>query len=83
MFRLNNIQSSILGNLSQKIDLFLTTLCHEQIVILSYIISAISLVCLIGYILRKNMHQKKILRQLKEKEQLWKKKYNEKHPYRT
>ncbi|WP_455482066.1 hypothetical protein V4P56_06415 [Bartonella sp. B35(2025)] len=80
MLSINNIQSRILGNLSQQIDFFLITLCHEQIVVLSYMISAIFLICLIGYTLHKSVHQKKILQQLKEKELFWKEKYNDNHP---
>lgn len=68
MLDLNGIQSGILGNLSLKIDFFLGNLKHEQIVILSYMLSAISLFCLIGYILCKALYQKKILKQLNDKE---------------
>ncbi|WP_244979336.1 hypothetical protein [Bartonella queenslandensis] len=68
MLDLNGIQSGILGNLSLKIDFFLGNLKHEQIVILSYMLSAISLFCLIGYILCKALSQKKILKQLNDKE---------------
>ncbi|UNE54339.1 hypothetical protein [Bartonella machadoae] len=68
MLDLNNIHNEVLGNLSQKIDWFLGTLHHEQIVILSYMFSALSLLCFIGYILYKGQYQKKILQQLKQKE---------------
>ncbi|WP_375615587.1 hypothetical protein [Bartonella sp. AP58NXGY] len=68
MLDLNGIQNGLLGNLSLKIDFFLGTLKHEQIVILSYMLSAISLFFLIGYILCKALYQKKILQQLNNKE---------------
>ncbi|WP_375661966.1 hypothetical protein [Bartonella sp. OC16QHHD] len=83
MLDLNGIHSGLLGNLSQKIDFFLSTLKHEQIVVLSYVLSAISLLCLIGYILCKALYQKKILQQLNKKELSQKEKYNEKHPSKT
>ncbi|WP_336287692.1 MULTISPECIES: hypothetical protein [unclassified Bartonella] len=83
MFNLNGTQNGFLGNLSQQIDFFLGTLRHEQIVVLSYILSAISLLCLIGHILRKSVHQKKTLQQLKEKELFQKEKYNETHSSNT
>ncbi|WP_375656396.1 hypothetical protein [Bartonella sp. CM120XJJH] len=83
MLDLNSIQGGLLGNLSQKIDFFLSTLKHEQIVVLSYVLSAISLLCLIGYILCKALYQKKILQQLNKKEFSQKEKYNEKHPSKT
>ncbi|WP_375644390.1 MULTISPECIES: hypothetical protein [unclassified Bartonella] len=83
MLDLNGTQGGLLGNLSQKIDFFLSTLKHEQIVILSYVLSAISLLCLIGYILCKALYQKKILQQLNKKELSQKEKYNEKHPSKT
>ncbi len=68
MLDLNGIHGGLLGNLSQKIDFFLSTLKHEQIVVLSYVLSAISLLCLIGYILCKALYQKKILQHLNKKE---------------
>ncbi|WP_156851361.1 hypothetical protein [Bartonella refiksaydamii] len=68
MLDLDSIYSGFLGNLSQQIDFFLGTLRHEQIVILSYILSAISLLCYIGYTLLKGIYQKKILQQLNKKE---------------
>ncbi|WP_336278773.1 hypothetical protein [Bartonella sp. CB175] len=83
MLNINSIESVLLGNLSQNIDFFLGTLHREQIVVLSYILSAISLLCLIGHILRKGIHQKKILWKLKEKELFHKEKYNENHPSQT
>ncbi|WP_042995268.1 heme exporter protein CcmD [Bartonella quintana] len=83
MPELNSIHSGLLGNLSQKIDFFLGTLHHEQIVVLSYMLSAISLLGLIGHIVRKAIHQKKILQQLNEKELFQKEKYNENYPSKT
>ncbi|EJF79736.1 hypothetical protein [Bartonella doshiae] len=83
MPHLNSMKSGILGTLSQKIDFFLGTLHHEQIVILSYMLSAISLLCFTGYILRKAIHQKKILQRLNAKELFLKEKYNEKHPFKN
>ncbi|PIT70274.1 heme exporter protein CcmD [Bartonella tribocorum] len=83
MLDLNGIQSGLLGNLSLKIDLFLGTLKHEQIVVLSYTLSALSLLCLIGYILCKALYQKKILQRLNKKELLKREKYNEEHPSKT
>ncbi|MBB5073873.1 hypothetical protein HNQ69_000999 [Bartonella callosciuri] len=83
MFDLNSTHSGLLGNLSKQIDFFLGTLHHEQIVILSYIFSAISLLCLIGHILCKAFYQKKILQQLNKKELFRKGKYNENHPSKT
>lgn len=68
MLDLSSTHSGILGNLSQQIDFFLGTLRHEQIVILSYMLSAISLLCFIGYTLYKGIYQKKILQQLNKKE---------------
>ncbi|EJF85508.1 hypothetical protein MCY_01069 [Bartonella rattimassiliensis 15908] len=68
MLDLNGIHNGLLGNLSQKIDFFLKTLKHEQIVVLSYMLSAISLLCLIGYILCKALYQRKILQRLNKKE---------------
>ncbi|WP_246464839.1 hypothetical protein [Bartonella phoceensis] len=79
MFHLNSLHSGLLGNLSQQIDWFLGTLHHEQIVVLSYILSAISLLCLIGHILCKAAYQKKILQQLNKKELFRKEKHNENH----
>ncbi|WP_455480829.1 hypothetical protein V3564_06905 [Bartonella sp. B12(2025)] len=83
MLDLNGIYSGLLGNLSQKIDFFLGTLHHEQIVVLSYMLSAISLLCLIGHILCKSIYQKKILQQLNKKELFRKEKYNENYPSKT
>ncbi|MBB4075990.1 heme exporter protein D [Bartonella fuyuanensis] len=83
MFNLNVIHSGLLGNLSQKIDYFLGTLKHEQIVALSYLLSAITLLCLIGYILCKALYQKKILQQLHKKKLSQKEQYNEKHHSKT
>ncbi|MET3559621.1 heme exporter protein D [Bartonella japonica] len=80
MLDLNNIYNRLLGNLSQQIDFFLGTLHHNQIVILSYMLSAISLLCLIGHILCKAIYQKKILQQLNKKEPFRKEKYNENNP---
>ncbi|ABM44773.1 heme exporter protein CcmD [Bartonella bacilliformis str. Heidi Mejia] len=77
MLDLNNIQNQHLENFSQRIDRLLGTLHHEQIVVLSYVLSAIILLCLIGHIIRKSAHQKKILQQLQTKELIWKEKYNE------
>ncbi|WP_246786252.1 hypothetical protein [Bartonella taylorii] len=68
MLDLNSTHSGLLGNLSQQIDFFLGTLHNEQIVILSYMLSAISLLCFIGYTLCKGVYQKKILQQLNKKE---------------
>ncbi|WP_330168495.1 hypothetical protein [Bartonella grahamii] len=83
MLDLNGIQGGLLGNLSQKIDFFLSILKHQQIVVLSYVLSAISLLCLIGYILCKALYQKKILQQLNKKELSQKEKCNEKYPSQT
>ncbi|AQX28699.1 MULTISPECIES: heme exporter protein CcmD [unclassified Bartonella] len=83
MFELNNTQNEVFGNFVEKIDFFLATLHHEQIVALSYILSASVLLCFIGYILRKSVRQKKILKQLQTKETIWKKQYNESHPSQT
>ncbi|WP_455476009.1 hypothetical protein [Bartonella sp. B17] len=83
MLNLNSSQGGLLGNLSQQIDFFLSALHHGQIVILSYMLSTISLLCFLGYILYKNIYQKKILRQLKEKELFQKEKCNENHPSKT
>ncbi|WP_142416238.1 hypothetical protein [Bartonella massiliensis] len=83
MLDLNGIHSGLLGNLSQKIDVFLGTLEHEQIVILSYGLSAISLLSLLGYILCKALYQKKILQQLNKKKLSQKEKYNEEHLSKT
>ncbi|CAK00611.1 heme exporter protein CcmD [Bartonella tribocorum] len=83
MLDLNGIHSGLLGNLSQKIDFFLGSLKHKQIVVLSYTLSAISLLCLIGYILCKALYQKKILQQLNKKEFSQKEKYDEEHPSKT
>ncbi|ETS09732.1 hypothetical protein [Bartonella henselae] len=83
MFDFHNMHSGFLGNLSQQIDFFLGTLHHKQIVILSYIFSAISLLCFIGYILCKTLYQKKILQQLNKKELFRKEKYHENHPSKT
>ncbi|MDD9328883.1 MAG: hypothetical protein PV354_00270 [Bartonella sp.] len=80
MFQLNNTQNEAFGNFVQRIDLFLGTLHHEQIVALSYILSASVLFCFIGCILYKSMRQKKILKQLQIKETIWEKQYNENHP---
>ncbi|WP_208440774.1 hypothetical protein [Bartonella raoultii] len=80
---LNSIHSGLLGNLSQQIDWFLGTLHHEQIVLLSYMLSAIFLLCLTGHILCKALYQKKILQQLNKKELFWKEKQNEKHTSKT
>ncbi|WP_273756390.1 MULTISPECIES: hypothetical protein [unclassified Bartonella] len=76
----NSIHSGLLGNLSQQIDFFLGTLHHKQIVILSYMLSAILLLCLMSHILCKALYQKKILQQLNKKELFWKEKHNEKYP---
>ncbi|WP_019223184.1 heme exporter protein CcmD [Bartonella rattaustraliani] len=83
MLNLNNIHNEFVGNLSQQIDWFLGTLHHEQIVLLSYMLSALSLSCLIGHIFRKALSQKKILQQLNKKELFGKEKYNEKHSSKT
>ncbi|WP_317992627.1 hypothetical protein [Bartonella gliris] len=83
MLDLNSTNSGLLGNLSQQIDFFLGTLHHEQIVILSYILSAISLLCFIGNILRKGIYQKKILQKLNEKGLFQREKYNENYPSTT
>ncbi|WP_455479496.1 hypothetical protein V4B17_07445 [Bartonella sp. B23] len=80
MFDLNSIHSGFLGNLSQQIDWFLGTLHREQIVLLSYMLSAVSLLCLIGHIFCKAVYQKKILQKLNKKEPFRKEKYNENHP---
>ncbi|WP_273759736.1 hypothetical protein [Bartonella sp. ML70XJBT.G] len=80
MLDLNSSHSGLLGNLSQQIDLFLGTLHHKQIVILSYMLSAIFLLCLMGHILCKAIYQKKILQQLNKKEVFWKEKHHEKYP---
>ncbi|WP_332065315.1 hypothetical protein [Bartonella sp. CB189] len=77
MQNLSSIQSGFLENLSQKIDFFLGTFHREQIVMLSYMLSAIFLLCFIGYILCKGIHQKKILWELKEKNCLDEKRYND------
>ncbi|AGF74006.1 hypothetical protein BAnh1_01140 [Bartonella australis AUST/NH1] len=79
MLNLNSDQIGVLRNFSRKIDYFLGTLHQEQIVVLSYMISAISLLCFLGRILYKGAYQKKVLRQLKEKELIWKEKRNENH----
>ncbi|AGF75257.1 hypothetical protein [Bartonella vinsonii] len=79
MRALNNMHNELLGNLSQKIDFFLGTFHHQQIVVLSYMLSAISLLCFIGYILYKAIYQKKILQQLNKKELFKKKQYHENH----
>ncbi|EJF76158.1 heme exporter protein CcmD [Bartonella birtlesii] len=68
MLEHNSIYSGFLGNLSQQIDWLLGILHHEQIVVLSYILSAIVLLCLIGHTLCKALYQKKILQQLNKKE---------------
>ncbi|WP_409361407.1 hypothetical protein ACRPOS_009110 [Bartonella heixiaziensis] len=83
MLDLNSTHSGLLGNLSQKIDFFLGALHHEQIVILSYMLSAISLLCFIGHILRTSIYQKKILQQLNEKGLFRREKYNENSPSKT
>lgn len=83
MLDLNSIHNGFLGNLSQQIDWFLGTLHHKQIVILSYMLSTIFLLCFIIYILCKALYQKKILKQLNKKELFWKEKHNEKHPSKT
>ncbi|WP_022708589.1 heme exporter protein CcmD [Bartonella bovis] len=75
----NNIQNKLLENFSQRIDFLLGTLHHEQTVILSYMLSAITLLCFIGYILRKGAYQRKILQQLQAKEMIWEEKCNENH----
>ncbi|AQX19136.1 hypothetical protein BA1379B_013390 [Bartonella sp. A1379B] len=80
MLQLNNTQNEAFGNFVQRIDLFLGTLNHQQIVALSYILSASVLFCFIGYILYKSMRQKKILKQLQIQETIWEKQYNENHP---
>ncbi|WP_019219153.1 heme exporter protein CcmD [Bartonella florencae] len=79
MLERNSIHSRFLGNISQQIDRFLGTLLHEQIVVLSYMLSAITLLGLIAHILCKALYQKKILQQLNKKELFWKEKHNEKH----
>ncbi|KEC56176.1 heme exporter protein CcmD [Bartonella koehlerae] len=78
-----DIHSGLLGNFFQQVDFFLGTLHHKQIVILSYIFSAISLLCLIGHILYKAIYQKKILQQLNKKELFRKEKYHENNPSKT
>ncbi|WP_455474233.1 heme exporter protein CcmD [Bartonella sp. B30(2025)] len=83
MPNLNSFQSGILGNLSQQIDFFLGALHHGQIVILSYALSAISLLGFLGHILYKSLRQKKILQQLKEKELFYKEKCNENRSSKT
>ncbi|MCZ2203423.1 hypothetical protein [Bartonella sp. A05] len=83
MPNINNNQSEFLGNFSQRIDFFLGTLHHEQIVVLSYMLSAIILLCFVGHILHKGIRQKKILRQLQTKELTWKAKYSENHTSKT
>ncbi|WP_455466175.1 hypothetical protein [Bartonella sp. B39] len=83
MLDLNSIHGRLLGNLSQQIDWFLGTLHREQIVFLSYMLSAVSLLCLIGHILCKAVYQKKILQQLNKKELFRKEKYNENYPSKT
>ncbi|EJF89465.1 hypothetical protein ME1_00235 [Bartonella vinsonii subsp. arupensis OK-94-513] len=83
MLALNNIHNGLLGNLSQKIDFFLGSLHHEQIVVLSYMLSAILLLCLIGHILYKAIDQKKTLQQLNKKELFEKKQYHENHSSKT
>ncbi|EJF85055.1 heme exporter protein CcmD [Candidatus Bartonella washoeensis] len=83
MLDLNSIHKRLLGNLSQKIDFFLGTLHHEQIVVLSYMLSAISLLCFIVHILRKGMYQKKILQKLNGKDTFRKEKYNENYSSKT
>ncbi|WP_019220801.1 heme exporter protein CcmD [Bartonella senegalensis] len=83
MLHLYNIHSGLLGNLSQKIDFFLGILQHQQIVVLSYMLSAIFLLCLIGHILYKAIHQKKILQQLNKNPLFDKEKHHEKHPSKT
>ncbi|AQX20768.1 hypothetical protein Bcsk_001030 [Bartonella sp. CDC_skunk] len=80
MLQLNNTQNEAFGNFVQRIDLFFGTLNHQQIVALSYILSASVLFCFIGYILYKSMRQKKILKQLQIQETIWEKQYNENHP---
>ncbi|WP_345114341.1 hypothetical protein [Bartonella jaculi] len=83
MLDLNSTHSGLLGNLSQQIDSFLGTLHHEQIVVLSYMLSAIFLLCFIGHILRKGIYQKKILQQLNEKELFRREKHDENYPSKT
>ncbi|EJF74492.1 hypothetical protein [Bartonella alsatica] len=83
MLDLNSTHNGLLGNLSQQIDFFLGTLHHEQIVVLSYILSAISLLCFTGHILYKAIYQKKILQQLNKKELSRKEKCNEYPPSKT
>ncbi|CBI75806.1 Heme exporter protein CcmD [Bartonella clarridgeiae 73] len=83
MLQLNDTQNEAFGNFVQRIDFFLGTLHHEQIVALSYMLSASVLFCFIGYILRKSVRQKKILKQLQTKDTIWKKQYNENHSSQT
>ncbi|EJF91887.1 heme exporter protein CcmD [Bartonella melophagi] len=73
----NNMQNKLLENFSQRIDFLLGTLHHEQTVILSYMLSAITLLCFIGHILRKGAHQRKILQQLQAKELILEEKCDE------
>ncbi|WP_246588205.1 hypothetical protein [Bartonella raoultii] len=77
MLDLNSIHSRFSGNFSQQVDFFLGTLHQKQIVILSYTLSAISLLSLIGYILCKGLYQKKMLHKLNKKKLFEKEKYNE------
>lgn len=83
MSNLNNSHNAFLGNFSQRIDFFLGTLHNEQIVVLSYMLSAIILLCLAGYILHKRIRQRKILHTLHTKELAWKDKYSESHLSKT
>lgn len=79
----SSIQNEFLGSFSQKIDWLLGHLQHEQIVALSYTLSTIILLCLIGNVLYKGMRQKKILQQLREKRSNLKKDMNENYPFQT
>ncbi|WP_407965583.1 hypothetical protein [Bartonella sp. C271] len=83
MLQLNHAQNEAFGNFIQRIDFFLGSLHHEQIVALSYMLSASVLFCFIGCILHKSARQKKILKQLQIKEKIWKKQYDENHPSQT
>ncbi|MET3588960.1 hypothetical protein ABID23_000030 [Bartonella silvatica] len=76
----NSAHGKLLGNLSQRIDLFLGTLNHEQIVILSYALSIISLLCFLGHILCKAIYQEKTLQQLNKEELSEKEEHNERPP---
>lgn len=60
---MNTLAERTLG-FSDRIDMFLGSFDHAQIVTLSYAISAIVLLCLVLYIVLNGKHQKARLRQL-------------------